>query len=76
MHSDIANTPNPRRLYFVLDPLATHPEESEGGREGQRSETGVVPSEETWSSWVKGWCSKNLETSSKLETQRRDGGKD
>lgn len=51
---------------------STHPEDSDGGRGGQRSETGVVPSEETCSSWVKGWCSKNFETSSKLETERSD----
>lgn len=40
------------------------PVESDGGSDGQASDTGVVPSEET-SSWVNGWCSKNLDTSSK-----------
>lgn len=44
--------------------------ESDGGSDGQASDTGVVPSEET-SSWVNGWCSKNLDTSSKLQRTRR-----
>lgn len=33
--------------------LLTHPVESDGGSDGQASDTGVVPSEET-SSWVNG----------------------
>lgn len=47
---------------------ASYPVESEGGRDGHASDMGVVPSDDT-SSWVMGWCSKNLETSSKLQTR-------
>lgn len=50
----------------------THPVESDGGSDGHTSDTGVVPSEET-SSWVNGWCSKNLDTSSKLQNTHQQG---
>lgn len=46
---------------------STYPVESDGGRDGQSSEMGVVPSEDT-SSWLNGWCSKNFETSNKLQS--------
>lgn len=49
-----------------------HPVESDGGSDGQASDTGVVPSEDT-SSWVNGWCSKNLDTNSKLWGAHRWG---
>lgn len=43
-----------RQVWWCVDRKnRTHPRESDGGREGQASVMGVVPSEET-SSWVNG----------------------
>lgn len=43
----------------------SYPMESDGGIDGHTSDTGVVPSEDT-SSWVMGWCIRNLEVNNKL----------
>lgn len=45
--------------------LKSYPVDSDGGREGHISDTGVVPSDDA-SSWVKGWCTRNFDASSKL----------
>lgn len=48
----------------------SYPIESDGGIDGHTSDTGVVPSDDT-SSWVIGWCTRNLEVNNKLEIQKK-----
>lgn len=43
--------------------------ESDGGIDGHASDTGVVPSDDT-SSWVIGWCTRNLDVNNKLEREQ------
>lgn len=48
----------------------SYPMESDGGIDGHTSDTGVVPSDDT-SSWVIGWCTRNLDVNNKLERENK-----